>query len=149
MSKDLFRNEKPDKKPEKRTVSSTVLPLKAQEEILEKLFTQMYISREDIDTITEKYGVTGDVETLQRSYRRQQAQRFISGLRDDNGVRLALSVKGGRFALIDYCNDRAGLNSLHERFQHTITGLKQSDSKVLERTEQLKRMIARFLGRPE
>ena len=71
------------------------LPLKAQEEILERLFERMFLDKKDIDEITERYGVYGDIGALQRSYRRQQAQRFIASLRDDRGVRLAMSVKGG------------------------------------------------------
>ena len=123
---------------------STVLPLEAQEEILEKLFDQMYISREDIDEITRRYGVSGDIAALQRAYRMQQAQRFLSGLRDDDGVRLAMSVKGGKYVLIDYCNDKRGLTALHQRLQGQMQGLNRSDSKVLVRIEKLKTMIARF-----
>ena len=122
----------------------TVLPLEAQEEILEKLFDQMYISKEDIDEITRRYGVSGDIAALQRAYRMQQAQRFLSGLRDDDGVRLAMSVKGGKYVLIDYCNDKRGLNALHQRLQGQMQGLNRSDSKVLVRIEKLKTMIARF-----
>ena len=122
----------------------TALPLEAQEEILEKLFEQMYISKEDIDEITKRYGVCGDIETLQKTYRRQQAQRFLSGLRDDDGVRLAMSVKGGKYVLIDYCNDKRGLTALHQRLQGQMKGLDRSDSKVLVRIEKLKRMISRF-----
>ena len=122
----------------------TVLPLEAQEEILEKLFEQMYISKEDIDEITQRYGVSGDIAALQRAYRMQQAQRFLSGLRDDDGVRLAMSVKGGKYVLIDYCNDKRGLNALHQRLQNQMKGLGRSDSKVLVRIEKLKRMIGRF-----
>ena len=122
----------------------TVLPLEAQEEILEKLFEQMYISKEDIDEITQRYGVSGDIAALQRAYRMQQAQRFLSGLRDDDGVRLAMSVKGGKYVLIDYCNDKRGLNALHQRLQNQMKGLGRSDSKVLVRIEKLKTMIARF-----
>ena len=123
---------------------TTVLPLEAQEEILEKLFEQMYISKEDIDEITRRYGVSGDIAALQRAYRMQQAQRFLSGLRDDDGVRLAMSVKGGKYVLIDYCNDKRGLNALHQRLQGQMQGLNRSDSKVLVRIEKLKTMIARF-----
>ena len=122
----------------------TVLPLEAQEEILEKLFDQMYISKEDIDEITRRYGVSGDIAVLQRAYRMQQAQRFLSNLRDDDGVRLAMSVKGGKYVLIDYCNDKRGLNALHQRLQGQMQGLNRSDSKVLVRIEKLKTMIARF-----
>ena len=122
----------------------TVLPLEAQEEILEKLFDQMYISKEDIDEITRRYGVSGDIAALQRAYRMQQAQRFLSNLRDDDGVRLAMSVKGGKYVLIDYCNDKRGLNALHQRLQGQMQGLNRSDSKVLVRIEKLKRMIGRF-----
>lgn len=122
----------------------TALPLEAQEEILEKLFDQMYISKEDIDEITRRYGVSGDIAALQRAYRMQQAQRFLSGLRDDDGVRLAMSVKGGKYVLIDYCNDKRGLTALHQRLQGQMQGLNRSDSKVLVRIEKLKTMIARF-----
>ena len=122
----------------------TVLPLEAQEEILEKLFDQMYISKEDIEEITRRYGVSGDVAALQRAYRMQQAQRFLSNLRDDDGVRLAMSVKGGKYVLIDYCNDKRGLTALHQRLQNQMQGLNRSDSKVLVRIEKLKTMIARF-----
>ena len=119
-------------------------PLNAQEEILERLFDQMVLDRADIDEITERYGVCGDIEALQRSYRRQQAQRIIASLRDDKGVRLAMSVKGGKYVLIDYSNDKRGLNALHERLQSQIRGLDRSDTKVTERIAQLKRIIARF-----
>ena len=104
----------------------------------------MLLDKKDIDEITERYGVRGDDETLQRSYRRQQAQRFIASLRDDDGVRLAMSVRGGKYVLIDYSNDKRGLNALHERLQSQIRGLDRSDTKVTDRIAQLKRIIARF-----
>ena len=121
-----------------------LLPLKAQEEILERLFERMFLDKKDIDEITERYGVYGDIGALQRSYRRQQAQRFIASLRDDRGVRLAMSVKGGKYVLIDYSNDKRGLNALHERLYAQMRGLERSDTKVKDRIEELKRMIARF-----
>ena len=120
------------------------LPLKAQEEILERLFDQMFLDKKDIDEITERYGVYGDIEALRRSYRRQQAQRFIASLRDDKGDRLAMSVNGGKYVLIDYSNDKRGLNALHERLYAQMRGLERSDAKVKDRIEALKRMIARF-----
>ena len=129
---------------ENRAAKTTVLPLKAQEEILEKLFDQMYISREDLDEIAERYGVYGDAAILQQAYRRQQTQRFLSGLRDDDGIRLVMAVKGHKYVLIDYCNDRLGLTALHQRLQGQIKGLDKSDGKVLDRIEKLKGMIARF-----
>ena len=104
----------------------------------------MFLDKADIDEITERYGVYGDIEVLQRSYRRQQAQRFIASLRDDKGVRLAMSVKGGKYVLIDYSNDKRGLNALHERLYAQMRGLERSDAKVKDRIEELKRMIARF-----
>ena len=128
----------------KKKEKATFLPLNAQEEILERLFDQMFLDKADIDEITERYGVFGDIEALQRSYRRQQAQRFIASLRDDKGVRLAMSVKGGKYVLIDYSNDKRGLNALHERLYAQMRGLERSDSKVKDRIEELKRMIARF-----
>ena len=118
--------------------------MEAQEEILERLFDQMFLDKKDIDEITERYGVCGDIEALQRSYRRQQAQRFIASLRDDKGDRLAMSVKGGKYVLIDYSNDKRGLNALHERLYAQMRGLERSDAKVKDRIEELKRMIARF-----
>ena len=127
-----------------KAAKTTVLPLKAQEEILEKLFDQMYISKEDVDAITERYGISGDIVKLQQAYRRQQAQRFLSGLRDDDGVRLVMSVRGSKYVLIDYCNDRSGLTSLHQRIQSQMKGLDRSDGKVMDRIEKLKGMIARF-----
>ena len=120
------------------------LPLKAQEEILERLFDRMFLDKKDIDEITERYGVCGDIGALRRSYRRQQAQRFIASLRDDRGDRLAMSVKGGKYVLIDYSNDKRGLNALRERLYAQMRGLERSDAKVKDRIEALKRMIARF-----
>ena len=128
----------------KKKEKATFLPLNAQEEILERLFDQMFLDKADIDEITERYGVCGDIEALQHSYRRQQAQRFIASLRDDKGVRLAMSVKGGKYVLIDYSNDKRGLNALHERLYAQMRGLERSDAKVKDRIEELKRMIARF-----
>ena len=104
----------------------------------------MFLDKADIDEITERYGVYGDIEALQRSYRRQQAQRFIASLRDDKGDRLAMSVKGGKYVLIDYSNDKRSLNALHERLYAQMRGLERSDAKVKDRIEALKRMIARF-----
>ena len=127
-----------------KSESSAFLPLEAQAEILERLFDQMFLDKKDIDEITERHGVCGDIETLQRSYRRQRAQRFIASLRDDNGDRLAMSVKGGRYVLIDYSNDKRGLSALHERLYAQMRGLERSDTKVKDRIERLKRMIARF-----
>ena len=128
----------------KKKEKSMLLPLKAQEEILERLFDRMFLDKKDIDEITERYGVCGDIEALRRSYRRQQAQRFIASLRDDKGDRLAMSVKGGKYVLIDYSNDKRGLNALHERLYAQMRGLERSDAKVKDRIEALKRMIARF-----
>ena len=78
----------------------------------------------------ERKSVYGDIEARQRSYRRQQAQRFIASLRDDKGDRLAMSVKGGKYVLIDYSNDKRGLNALHERLYAQMRGLERSDAKV-------------------
>ncbi len=54
--------------------SKPILPLEAEKEVLDTLSANMRISSEEIAAILKKYGVSGDVDALQDSYRKRLGQ---------------------------------------------------------------------------
>ena len=54
------------------------LPPAAETEILERLYSNMQISADEVAAILKKHGVSGDVDMLQDRYRKQLGQRLIT-----------------------------------------------------------------------
>lgn len=123
-----------------------IIPEKAQEEVLKTLTDQLYISKKDLVEIGQRNGMKGDQDKLQRSFISRQMQRFLADLKDDEGHRLVMAVED-RYVVLDACNSRKALQSIHNRLQHQMRGLEQTDLKVQSRIESLKRMIARLTRR--
>ena len=48
-----------------------MLPAAAESEILERLYSNMQISADEVAAILKKHGVSGDVDMLQDRYRKQ------------------------------------------------------------------------------
>lgn len=120
-----------------------VLPPQAEAEILARLFTNMRISSGEIAAILEKYDVCGDVDALQRGYRKRLGQRLMASLRDETGKREVLA-HGSEYVVVDCCNDQRELQIIHRRLQNQINGLDASAVKVQGRVRLLDRLIAGF-----
>ena len=84
------------------------IPEIARKKILEKLKKHKRINTSEIEKILIRYGVSGDVETLQHSYRLNLAQHLMAGMRDAKGQRevLALRCKNGTsdYIAIEFCD---------------------------------------------
>ena len=115
------------------------IPLEAQEEILDKLFSDYRISSDEIVRILKKYEVQGNVEALQDSYRRRVGQRLMSSLRDDAGKHEVLSGNGREYVILECCNDQDQLKSIRPRIQKQMGGLDVSISKVEDRIRVMQR----------
>lgn len=123
-----------------RAVDMPSLPLGAQEEIMDKLFSDMHISSDDIVKILKKYEVEGDVETLQDSYRRRVGQRLMASIRDESGKREVLFGKGREYFVVECCNDAKQLNAIRSRIEAQMVGLGMSADKVHGRLGVLERL---------
>ena len=115
------------------------IPLEAQEEILDKLFTDYRISSDEIVRILKKYEVAGDVNALQDSYRRRIGQRLMASLRDNAGKREVLSGKKREYVILECCNDQNQLKTIRSRIQSQMGGLDVSIGKVNERIQVMDR----------
>lgn len=120
-----------------------LLPPEAEQEIMEKLFTNMRISSGEIAAILAKYDVSGDVPALQDSYRKRLGQRLMASLRDENGRREVLA-RGGEYIVVECCNDKQALQAIRRRIQSQMSGLDDSAGKVQGRIRLLDRLISRF-----
>ena len=129
-----------------RAVNMPSLPLGAQEEILDKLFTDMHIHSDDIVKILKKYEVEGDVDALQDAYRRRVGQRLMASIRDGTGKREVLSGKGREYFVVECCNDVNQLNVIRSRIEAQMAGLGNSADKVHGRIGVLER-LGRLFGR--
>ena len=81
------------------------LPLEAEVEIMDLLFTNMRISSGEIAAILAKHRVYGDVDVLQDSYRKRLGQRLMSSIRDEKGNREVLA-HGSEYVVVECCNDQ-------------------------------------------
>lgn len=129
-----------------RAVDMPALPMEAQTEIMDRLFSDMHISSDDIVKILKKYEVRGDDEALQDSYRRRVGQRLMASLRDDAGKREVLSGKGREYFVVECCNDPAQLQAVRRRIEGQIEGLDNSAAKVRDRMSVLDR-LGRMFGK--
>ena len=106
----------------------------ARSEILALLQRQMYVSADQAAEVLEKYGVSGDDETLQKRYRKRLCQQLMASIRDEDGHRQVLALcdtKGGaEYIIIDCCNDPVKLEKIWSRLNGQMTGLDNSTTKV-------------------
>ena len=123
------------------------LPPAAESEILERLYSNMQISADEVAAILKKHGVSGDVDMLQDRYRKQLGQRLIAGIRDDDGRREVLSNGNGRYVVLECCSDQQQLKSIRRRIQGQMKGLDASACKVQARIRVLGRLKVHFAPR--
>ena len=119
------------------------LPPEMRNELRRMLDERKCVHWNEVDPMFEQYGIFGDTKKLQLNYGRQEVRTYFASLRDENGDRMVLAAKGGRFVMVDFCEECADLQAMHERIRGGINGLKKSDSKVLKRVEALKTLEAR------
>ena len=122
-------------------------PPAAESEILERLYSNMQISADEVAAILKKHGVSGDVDMLQDRYRKQLGQRLIAGIRDDEGKREVLSNGNGRYVVLECCSDEQQLKSIRRRIQGQMKGLDASACKVQARIRVLGRLKVHFAPR--
>ena len=120
-----------------------VLPLGAEAEIMEKLFTNMKISSGEIAAILARHGVSGDGAVLQEQYRKRLGQRLMASIRDESGKREVLA-HGSEYIVVECCNDQQALKAVRRRIQGQMNGLDVSARKVQGRIHVLERFLARF-----
>ena len=121
------------------------LPLEAEVEIMDLLFTNMRISSGEIAAILAKHRVYGDVDVLQDSYSIRLGQRLISSIRDEKGNREVLA-HGSEYVVVECCNDQKALKAIRRRIQSQMNGLDVSAAKVQGRIRVLDRFISHFRG---
>ncbi len=121
------------------------LPLEAEVEIMDLLFTNMRISSGEIAAILAKHRVYGDVDVLQDSYRKRLGQRLMSSIRDEKGNREVLA-HGSEYVVVECCNDQKALKAIRRRIQSQMNGLDVSAAKVQGRIRVLDRFISHFRG---
>ena len=63
-----------------------MLPLEAENEILEQLYWNYEISSDEAAEIAKKYGVKGSPEKLQSAYRKKLVRRFLGTLQMRRGA---------------------------------------------------------------
>ncbi len=119
------------------------LPPEAEQEIMEKLFTNMRIHSDEIAAILKKYDVCGDVDVLQDRYRKRLGQRLMSSIRDETGKREVLA-RGSEYIVMECCADRQALQAIRRRIQAQMNGLDVSAGKVQGRIRVLNRLISRI-----
>jgi hypothetical protein len=124
------------------------LPPEAEAEIMELLSANMQISSEEIARILKKYGVSGDVDALQNSYRKRVGQRLMSSFRDENGKREVLATQGGEYVVVECCSDQQKLKAIRRRIQGQMSGLDDSAGKVRCRIGVLDRLSSVLNGKP-
>ena len=105
----------------------------------------MGIESAEMAAILKKHGVSGDMETLQDSYRKRLGQRLMASLRDESGRREVLATGKGRYVVLEGCGDRKQLQTIRRRIQGQINGLNESAGKVQTRIRVLDRLRARLL----
>ena len=133
----------------KNAVSATdhrsvpTLPLEAEQEIMDKLSANMRITSGEIAAILKKYGVSGDMDALQDSYRKRLGQRLMSSIRDESGKREVLA-HGSEYVVVQCCNDQQALKAIRRRIQGQMSGLDVSAAKVQGRVRVLDQLIGRF-----
>lgn len=124
--------------------SRPTIPTKARDEIMSLLAADMRIGADQLIGILEKHHVSGNVNTLQRGYRRRIAQRIMAGIRDDNGKREILAVRsengGTEYVVVDGCTDPKKLRAMQHRLQSNLAGLENTSDKVRRRL----RFVERF-----
>ena len=120
-----------------------VLPLEAEQEIMDTLSANMRISADEIAAILKKYGVSGDMDTLQNAYRKRLGQRLMSSIRDENGRREVLA-RGSEYIVVECCSDQQALKAIRRRIQSQMNGLDDSAGKVRSRIRVLDQLISRF-----
>ncbi len=116
------------------------LPLSAEEEILETLFSNMRISSDEIAAILKKHGVSGDVNALQDRYWKRLGQRLMAGIRDECGQREVLA-HGSEYVVLECCNDQKALKAIRHRIENQVKGLDVSAAKVNGRIHVVDRLI--------
>ncbi len=119
-----------------------VLPLEAEQEIMDTLSANMRISSDEIAAILEKHGVSGDAEALQNAYRKRLGQRLMSSIRDENGKREVLAANGGEYVVVECCSDQQKLKAIRRHIQSQMNGLDDSAGKVRGRIRVLDRLSA-------
>ena len=120
-----------------------VLPLQAEAEILDRLFTDTRISSGEIAAILKKHGVRGDESVPQDGYRKRLGQRLMASIRDESGKREVLA-HGSEYVVVDCCNDQQALKAIRRRIQGQMSGLDVSAAKVQGRVRVLDRLLAVF-----
>lgn len=120
-----------------------VLPLEAEQEIMDTLSANMRISADEIAAILKKYGVSGDMDALQNAYRKRLGQRLMSSIRDENGKREVLA-RGSEYIVVECCSDQQALKAIRRRIQSQMNGLDDSAGKVRSRIRVLDQLISRF-----
>ncbi len=116
------------------------LPLAAEEEIMDTLFSNMRISSDEIAAILKKHGVSGDANALQDRYRKRLGQRLMAGIRDECGQREVLA-HGNEYIVLECCNDQKALKAIRHRIESQVKGLDVSAAKVNGRIRVLDRLI--------
>ena len=120
-----------------------MLPLEAEQEIMDTLSAKMRISADEIAAILKKYGVSGDMDALQNAYRKRLGQRLMSSIRDENGKREVLA-RGSEYIVVECCSDQQALKAIRRRIQSQMNGLDDSAGKVRSRIRVLDQLISRF-----
>ena len=120
-----------------------LLPPEAEAEIMDMLSANMRISSGEIAAILKKYGVSGDEEALQNSYRKRLGQRLMASIRDENGRREVLA-RGSEYIVVECCADRQALRAIRQRIQSQMNGLDDSAGKVRCRIHVLDHLLSRF-----
>ena len=123
--------------------SGPLLPLEAEEEILNTLFANMRISSGEIAAILKKHGVAADADILQDRYRKRLGQRLMAGIRDECGQREVLA-HGSEYIVLECCNYQKALKAIRRRIQSQMNGLDESADKVSSRIHVLDRLVSRF-----
>lgn len=116
------------------------LPLAAEEEIMDTLFSNIRISSDEIAAILKKHGVSGDANALQDRYRKRLGQRLMAGIRDECGQREVLA-HGSEYIVLECCNDQKALKAIRHRIESQVKGLDVSAAKVNGRIHVLDRLI--------
>ena len=120
-----------------------VLPLEAEQEIMDTLSANMRISADEIAAILKKHGVSGDMDALQNAYRKRLGQRLMSSIRDENGKREVLA-RGSEYIVVECCSDQQALKAIRRRIQSQMNGLDDSAGKVRCRIRVLDQLLSRF-----
>ena len=120
-----------------------VLPLEAEQEIMDMLSAKMRISTDEIAAILKKHGVSGDVDALQNAYRKRLGQRLMSSIRDESGRREVLA-SGSEYIVVECCSDQQALKAIRRRIQSQMNGLDDSAGKVRCRIRVLDELLSRF-----